>query len=131
MSLCAERDRLGMQRIRVDWRHSAGDLRTVREGLRALAGDLETSKAGSLSFDEAKVEDCALRDGAYGGHHIGTTRMAASPRDGVVDADCRVHGTPNLYVASSAVFPTSSQANPTLTIAALAVRLAQHLRAAA
>jgi choline dehydrogenase-like flavoprotein len=48
-----------------------------------------------------------------------------------VDADCRIHGLRNLYVAGSAVFPTSSQANPTLTIVALAMRLATHLRAKA
>ena len=56
-------------------------------------------------------------------HHMGTTRMAASPREGVVDADCRVHGTTNLFVAGSSVFPTTGNANPTLTIVALALRL--------
>jgi choline dehydrogenase-like flavoprotein len=68
-----------------------------------------------------------LRDGAFGGHHIGTTRMSASPRRGVVDADCKVHGLANLHIASSAVFPTSSHANPTLTIVAMALRLAARL----
>ena len=62
------------------------------------------------------------------GHHMGTARMAASPGSGVVDGNCAVFGLPNLYIASSAVFPTCSHANPTLTIVALAVRLAQHLR---
>jgi choline dehydrogenase-like flavoprotein len=59
---------------------------------------------------------------------MGTTRMAADPRQGVVDADCRVHGIDNLYVAGSSVFPTCGAANPTLTIVALALRLADHLR---
>ena len=59
---------------------------------------------------------------------MGTTRMHADPRRGVVDADCRVHGIANLYVAGSSVFPTSGAANPTLTIVALALRLAGHLR---
>ena len=61
-------------------------------------------------------------------HHIGTTRMAASPREGVVDGNCRVHGTANLYVAGSSVFPTAGTANPTLTIVALALRLGDHLK---
>jgi choline dehydrogenase-like flavoprotein len=61
-------------------------------------------------------------------HHMGTTRMHADPRRGVVDADCRVHGIANLYVAGSSVFPTSGAANPTLTIVALALRLAGHLQ---
>ncbi len=63
------------------------------------------------------------------GHHMGTTRMAADPSQGVVNRDCRVHGVANLFVASSSVFPTSSQANPTLTIVALAIRLADHFKA--
>jgi choline dehydrogenase-like flavoprotein len=61
-------------------------------------------------------------------HHMGTTRMHADPRRGVVDADCRVHGVSNLFVAGSSVFPTSGTAGPTLTIVALALRLARHLR---
>jgi choline dehydrogenase-like flavoprotein len=64
-------------------------------------------------------------------HHMGTTRMADSPRRGVVDRDCRVHGVRNLYIASSAVFPSAGHANPTLTIVALALRLAEHLRRSA
>jgi choline dehydrogenase-like flavoprotein len=59
-----------------------------------------------------------------GYHQIGTIRMATEPARGVVDADCRVHGSPNLFVAGSAVFPTSGQANPTLLITALSARLA-------
>jgi choline dehydrogenase-like flavoprotein len=65
---------------------------------------------------------------AGGKHHIGTTRMHADPKQGVVDPDCRIHGLANLYVAGSSVFPTSGYANPTLTIVALALRLADHLK---
>ena len=60
-------------------------------------------------------------------HPSGTTRMSASPRDGVVDADGRVHGIDNLYVAGSSTFPTSGHFNPTLAIVALSARLADHL----
>jgi choline dehydrogenase-like flavoprotein len=62
-----------------------------------------------------------------GHHHMGTTRMSADPAHGVVDADCRVHGVANFYVAGGSVFATSGSANPTLTIVALALRLARHL----
>lgn len=58
---------------------------------------------------------------------MGTTRMHPDPRRGVVDADARVHGVANLYVAGSSVFPTSGAANPTLSIIALALRLAAHV----
>jgi choline dehydrogenase-like flavoprotein len=73
-------------------------------------------------------EDVDERNKVTGGpHHMGTTRMAADPKDGVVDADCKVFGIDNLWVAGSSVFPTSGWANPTLTLVALADRLAGHL----
>ena len=64
-----------------------------------------------------------------GPHHLGTTRMHDDPGHGVVDRNARVHATENLYVAGGSVFPTGGYANPTLTIVALAVRLAKHLKA--
>ena len=61
-------------------------------------------------------------------HHIGTTRMADDPVQGVVDRDCAVHGLAGVYASGGSVFPTSGFANPTLTIVALSLRLADHLR---
>jgi choline dehydrogenase-like flavoprotein len=63
-------------------------------------------------------------------HHMGTTRMHEDPKQGVVDSTCRVHGVSNLYIASSSVFPTGGYANPTLTIIALALRVADQVKAA-
>ncbi len=123
-------DALGLPRLRVDWRHLPADIDTVRQGLRALSADFAASGTARLDWDEDGLEAALLCHGAYGGHHIGTARMSADPRHGVVDADCRVHGMANLWIAGSAVFPTSGQANPTLTIVALALRLAARLRAA-
>jgi choline dehydrogenase-like flavoprotein len=59
---------------------------------------------------------------------MGTTRMHVDPKKGVVDQDCRVHGISNLFVAGSSVFPTSGSATPTITIVALALRLADHVK---
>ena len=123
-------DSLGMPRLHVDWRYTPLDVRTVRESFRVFADEFERTGTGQLQFDDAEVERSICHEGAYGGHHIGTTRMSDSPSQGVVDRDCRVHGLENLYVASSSVFPTSSQANPTLTIVALTLRLARHLEQA-
>ena len=64
----------------------------------------------------------------WGNHHLGTTRMSADPRQGVVDADSKVHGVANLYVAGSSVFPTYGSSNPTLNLVALTLRLADHLK---
>lgn len=75
---------------------------------------------------EARVESIRRmsRDGI---HQVGTTRIAATPSRGVVDADLRVWGTKNVYVCSSSVFPTSGQANPTFFLGVCAVRLARTL----
>jgi choline dehydrogenase-like flavoprotein len=59
-----------------------------------------------------------------GDHHMGALRMSVRPEDGLVDRALRMHAVDNLFVSSCAVFPTSGYANPTLTIVALALRLA-------
>jgi choline dehydrogenase-like flavoprotein len=128
VSLIRAQDRFGMQRLRVDWRATPLDIETVRQSYRLLASELKRTGTGSLEFDEATLEQIVMAEGAYGGHHIGTARMSARPADGVVDPDCQVHGVSNLFVASAAVMPTSGQANPTLTVLALTLRLADHLR---
>jgi choline dehydrogenase-like flavoprotein len=126
--LAGTTDRFGVPQLRIDWRYLPADINSVRVALGLFKQALAAGAHGALAFDPDLVEAGILRNGAYGGHHLGTARMSASPRTGVVDADCRVHGLANLYVAGGAVFATSGQANPTLTILALALRLADHLR---
>jgi choline dehydrogenase-like flavoprotein len=125
--LGSDADMFNVPRLMIDWRYTQGDVETVRSSLALLASDLERSGVGSLGYDPDLVEMEMTRYGAYDGHHIGTARMGLDPRSSVVDQDCRVHGVQNLFIASSAVFPTSGQANPTLTIVALSLRLAAHL----
>ncbi|HBK06546.1 MAG TPA: GMC family oxidoreductase [Acetobacteraceae bacterium] len=122
-------DRFGNRQIRVDWRYGRQDVETVAKSFDLLSQELADQSIGRLSLasDEIDIETVVRRDGAYGGHHIGTARMGSGARSGVVDRDCKVFGVNNLYVAGSSTFPTSSQANPTLTIVAMAVRLAKHL----
>lgn len=126
VTLSDQRDELGLPRLVVDWRASPQDVDSVLAAHRLLAERLEQGGAGRLEVDED-----AIRHGynAVGGHHMGTTRMADSPERGVVDAHCRVFGMDNLFIAGASVLPTSSHANPTLTLVALAARLAGHLRA--
>ena len=121
-------DALGVPRIRVDWRYTRGDVTTVQRALAQFASDVKDSGSGRFDYDPAEVETEMTRYGAYGGHHIGTARMGADPHSSVVDANARVHGIDNLHIAGSAIFPTSGQANPTLTLVALALRLADHLK---
>ncbi|GAA0505210.1 MAG: GMC oxidoreductase [Pigmentiphaga sp.] len=121
-------DELGMRRLHVDWRYTRQDVVTVQKALALLAQDVQESGVGVFDYDPQAVEAEMTRYGAYGGHHLGTARMGDDPLTSVVDRNCRVHEVRNLFIASAAVFPTSSQANPTLTVVALALRLVSHLR---
>lgn len=129
VTLGEDLDRNGVPRLRVDWRVTDLDVRTVTTALREMRAALRRTNCGDVHFDDGVLDD-EVRSTIkpVGGHHIGTARMSESPGQGVVDPDGRVHGMRNLYVAGSAVFPTSSQANPTLTIVALTLRLGAHLR---
>lgn len=125
--LSAEKDALGLNRTKLDWRLSASDRTNLRLNMEALArafGAWGNGNVRILFQDKDKWDEAE----GWGNHHMGTTRMAADPRKGVVDADCKVHGISNLYVAGSSLFTTSSTVNPTLTIIALALRLADHMQ---
>lgn len=123
-----DRDTFDLNRLKVDWRYTDRDIQSVIQSYKLIASTLEITGAGKLEFDPAQMPNLIRQNLGVGSHHIGTTRMADSPRQGVVDRDCKVHGINNLYIASSSVFPTSSYANPTLTIVAIALRLAAHLK---
>jgi choline dehydrogenase-like flavoprotein len=126
VELGPERDSLGRPRARVTWRVADHELDAMRRSLAAY--DEAFRRAGVGRIEPTLREASAWRHALEGGkHHMGTTRMHTDPSRGVVDADCRVHGTHNLYIAGSSVFPNTGYANPTLTIVALALRLADHL----
>jgi choline dehydrogenase-like flavoprotein len=127
--LAPSRDALGMPRLRIDLRFAEIDARSVVAAHRVIEGGLREAGLGRLDYAvaEPEREAAVLNQATDGYHQIGTARMSADPAAGVVDRDCRVHGTANLFVASSAIFPSSSQANPTLLLAAFSARLAAHL----
>ncbi len=125
-----EKDALGQKRAIVDWNLTQLDKHTVREGTRLVAEEF-----GRLNLGRVQISDWVSADASvwptslWGGcHQIGSTRMSQDPGDGVVDKNCRMHGVENLYVTGSSVFPTGGHVPPTLTIVALAVRLAEHLK---
>lgn len=128
ITLNGAKDQYGVPRVHVDWRMCGTDVDSICRAYRLLRDGLARSGACELDYDEASLRERVAYSMPVGGHHIGATRMAATPAGGVVDKDCAVFGLPNLYVASSSVFPTSGHANPTLTIVALSIRLARHLR---
>lgn len=127
ITLLNEKDALGMPKVKIDWQYLPEDIDSVRKSLDIFVEEFKKSGIGTFEYDPAQLEEDLTRFGAYGGHHIGTARMGNNTKESVVDANCKVHHVDNLFIASSAVFPTSSQANPTLTITAMSLRLADHL----
>lgn len=125
VALSGERDSHGRRRIAIDYHVAEDDRRRVADGMRVIQAAFAASGHTTIDLPELDEQVAALS--RIGGHHIGTARMAGDPAAGVVDRDCAVFGTGGLYVAGAAVFPTSGFANPTLTVVALALRLADHL----
>jgi choline dehydrogenase-like flavoprotein len=125
------RDALGVPRLQVQWRLSSLDKRSIVRNQEILAEHFSRSGVGRLVPTEAFGDDGPdWGAGLAGGHHhLGTARMADDQRRGVVDRHQRVHTVPDLFVGDSSVFPTGGFANPMLTTVALALRLADHLRA--
>lgn len=121
VQLGPEVDRLGVNRLVLDWRIDGAVTASILRLQQLLAERLEQTGLGRLENPESEPK---FTDAS---HHMGTTRMSDDPRRGVVDRDGRVHGVDNLYVAGSSVFPCAGHANPTLTVVALALRLAEHL----
>ena len=123
--LSEERDSLGMRRTRLDWRMTSVDIDNIRRTMELLGRVLGRTGRGRVRHAIDHLDPWgSVR---AGDHHMGTTRMGVSAATSVVDANCRVHGMANLHVAGSSVFPTVGFANPTLTVVALALRLADHL----
>jgi choline dehydrogenase-like flavoprotein len=125
--LGSTRDPLGMREVVVDWQPGAEDRSKAAATIRLLGAEIGRAGFGRLRSFFGK-DDAWPQDFQGNQHHMGTTRMHRDPARGVVDENCRVHGVANLYVAGSSVFPTGGASNPTLTIVALALRLADHLK---
>jgi choline dehydrogenase-like flavoprotein len=128
LELSSRRDRFGVPQLRIDWRIDSLEKASlcrlhevVRDCLAAEGRGRFDSQLDRLADDWPIAQDSA--------HHIGTTRMQLDPRQGVTDAQGRVHDVQNLFVSGSSLLPTSGSANPTFTILALAIRLADHLKA--
>lgn len=126
VTLAEERGALDLPMLRLDWRLSEQDRRTLAVGRRQIGTALGMTGAGRVREPEEDGDwPYSLR---LTGEYMGTTRMAEDPRRGVVDRDCRVHGTANLFVAGGSVMPTAGACAATIAMAALAIRLADHLK---
>ena len=125
--LTGEKDALGVPRLKLEMRVADSNFAHYRETMKELGRQLLAARTGMIRLNQKSHDDwLSVMD--WGNHHMGTTRMSADPKTGVVNADSQVHGVGNLYVAGSSVFPTYGASNPTMNLVALTLRLAAHLR---
>jgi choline dehydrogenase-like flavoprotein len=126
VTLSDKLDQLGCPQTQLHWYWTATDIASIRKSQGILAAEFARAGVGTLQIE--LNGDLPQISHSSSHHHMGTTRMHNDPKQGVVDANCQVHGIPNLFIAGSSVFPTGGYANPTLTIVALALRLADHVK---
>jgi choline dehydrogenase-like flavoprotein len=129
ISLTDKKDPYGMPKIRLNWQLTAAEIQKASQSTRFLGMKLGQNGLGRLQVEEWMATGNVTGHVNYGWHHMGTTRMALAAKDGVVDTDGKMFGLDNLYIAGSSIFPTSGCANPTFTLMATTIRLADHLKA--
>ena len=129
--LSDEKDELGVPRANLNWALSSIDKKTVLAINTLIGQQVGAAGIGRVRLKDWLVDkkDDSLPDYTSGGwHHIGTTRMSEDPKKGVVDANCKVHGIDNFYIAGASCYPTGGAVNPTLTCVAISLRLSNHLK---
>ena len=124
--LADDLDALGCRKTHLHWTWQERDIRSVRRGQELLAAELGRAGLGELRIASERGRPVLEASGLH--HQMGTTRMHEDPKQGVVDENCRVHGVSNLYMAGYSVFPTGGYINPTLTVLAMSLRLADHVK---
>jgi len=125
VTLTEKKDPLGVPTGQLHWDLEARDLEVVTQAVDVIGQEMGRRGIGRINAEPWRTG--GSRKVVGGAHHVGTTRMSNDPRRGVIDRNCKVHDLENLYVSGSSVFTTSGSANPTLTIVALALRLAEHI----
>ena len=126
VTLSPEQNALGCHKVNLHWEWRPQDADSVVRTQDLYRKAFQRSGVGTFVPERRDGQAPILWPGTH--HHVGTTRMSANPNEGVVDENCAVHGVQNLFVAGCSVFPTEGYINPTFTIAAMAFRLAGHVR---
>jgi choline dehydrogenase-like flavoprotein len=131
ITIDSEKDALGVPRANLHWELSAIDKRSIRkiyELIGRQVGILDVGRVKLMEYLQDENDELWPPFTGAGWHHIGTTRMSDDPKNGTVDANCKVHGINNLFIAGSSCFTTAGAVNPTLTIVALSLKLSDHIK---
>jgi choline dehydrogenase-like flavoprotein len=131
VTLGNEKDELGVPQADLHWELSPLDKKSIRKIYRLIARQMGIAGIARVKMKDFLIDenDDSFPDSTNGGwHHMGATRMSEDPKKGVVDANCKIHGTNNLYIAGSGCFPTAGAPNPTLTHIALSLRLSDFVK---
>ena len=121
-------DILGCSKPKIHWQISERDKQTMITFHELLRDEVAEQNLGSFESPLLSANLLAWPISQDASHHMGATRMGLDPSTSVVDRNCQVHSVANLHIAGSSVFPSSGFANPTATLVALAIRLADHLK---
>ena len=128
VTLSVKKDPLNRPQPQLKWKLSPLDQEGVIKAQRLIAHEVGRSGFGRMRIEMGEEANDFLEKATGNGHHMGTTRMDDDPARGVTDGNAKVHYTSNLYVAGSSLFPRCGWSNPTLTIVATSIRLADHLK---
>lgn len=126
----SEKDSLGVPRANLNWEFTSLEKRSMFKVMEMFGVNLGVRDIGRVKLDEYLRDKNDSSKSKFTGawHHMGTTRMSSNEKTGVVDANCKVHGVNNLFIAGSSCFATSGYANPTLTLVALSLRLSAFIK---
>ena len=128
IQLSGQQDVFGLKKMSINYRITESDKHRAWVSLKVLAKEFGALGLGRVKLNQEFSERIWGSQLGFSSHHMGTTRMSSGPEQGVVDASSKVFGTNNFYVAGSSVFTTGSHVPPTLTICALSIRLAEHIK---
>lgn len=130
VTLSSKQDALGLYQPNINIGLTELDCNSIQKTLIEFTSIVARYKIGRVQFKHPEIlqsHEAVKEHMGWGNHHMGATRMSDTPEEGVVDKNCKVHEVNNLYIGGSSVFTTSGCVNPTFTIVALALRLAEHL----
>ncbi|WP_370480028.1 FAD-dependent oxidoreductase [Tamlana flava] len=131
ITLDSEKDELGVQRAKLHWDLTELDKHSMRKIYEIFGEAVGKSGIGRVKMYDFlwKANNSEMLKTLGGGwHHMGTTKMHDDPKQGVVDANCKIHGLSNLFIAGSGCCSTAGAPNPTLNLVALSLRLSDHLK---